>query len=117
MNLEINPREITSIKSIPLAIQEVVVRMLFGYNAFSACVYNDSLTPEQNFINALEIYGESCYDSGYKSGYDSGYDYGYDYGYKSTQEYDELNIQGFIGDRLNNEKFKNYLLENLSKTK
>lgn len=109
MNLEINPREITSIKSIPLAIQEVVVRMLFGYNAFSACVYNDSLTPEQNFINALEIYGESCYDSGYKSGYD--------YGYKSTQEYDELNIQGFIGDRLNNEKFKNYLLENLSKTK
>lgn len=30
--------------------------------------------------------------------------------------YNELNIQGFIGDYLNNEKFKNYLLENLSQT-
>jgi hypothetical protein len=59
--------EFTSIAALPVEMQEPMVRMLLAYNFDSNYVYDESKSPEDNFVSATE----SHYESGYENGYDS----------------------------------------------
>lgn len=60
-------QQFNNINELPTELQESLVRMLIQYNRLSGYDYNPNLSPEQNFVEALEHCDENAYNRGVES--------------------------------------------------